>query len=97
MRHVGNLCHRHDLPAPVHHMGHVDQPGSRRNRSLVAFHNCLVILYRKVEADLLVNDSLPLGALLIRFDHVRIVLFRADHLIAGLQRQPEDDRIQRLR
>ena len=96
VRHVGDLAHRHDLAHPVDHVRHVDQLRPRRDGLFVGLHDHRVVFDGEVEAELLVDDAFAQGALAVGLDHVRVVLLGADDLVAGLQVEPVDDRVQRL-
>ncbi len=96
VRHIGDLRHRHRLPHPVHHMRHMDDPCTRRDGLFIRPDNRRIVLNGKIEADLLVDDAVPLGTLPVGLNHVRVILLRANHLVAGLKRQPVNNRIQRL-
>ena len=62
--------------------------GARRDGLLVGAHDLVVVFNGEVKADLLVDDAFAHGALPVRLDHVGVILFGADYLVAGLEVRP---------
>ena len=66
---------------------------------VIASHSLLnlgIILYREIEAQLLIYYAFAQRPLSPGLYHIWIILFSADHLIATFQIKPVDNSIQRL-
>ena len=91
---VSDFCDGHGLADPVDHVGDVDEPGARGDGLLIGADDDFVVFNGEIEADLLVDDAVALGALAVSLDHVRVVLLGADDFVAGLEGEAEDDGVE---
>src|SRR3569833_1416538 len=83
--HVAYLFHGHYLSHPIDHVRNVDEFGFGCNGVRIGFFYLFVVLDGEVEADLLVHNALAQGPLVVGLYHVRVILFGANHFVAGLQ------------
>ena len=77
-------------------MRDVDDFGPRRNGLLVCAHDLLIVFDGEIKADLVVDDAFAHHPLPPGLNHVGVILFGADHLVAGLEVEAVDDGVESL-
>src|ERR1700748_83916 len=80
--HLAYLSYRHNLAYPVNNMGYMYQFGFWGDGILISLHYLLIVLYREIKAQLFINNPFAQRTLLISANHMRVILFGTDHLIA---------------